>query len=142
PTATAPGVTPTTPGIDAWGNLLNRSGVTGKTATEGLSASAETNNQLSGYGYDAAGNMTSNGSSTYTYDAENRLIWTSSTPSYRYIYDGNGERVEKCIAATVTTACPTSGSGGKLYWKGTGNETLDESDVTGLAQEEYVFFNG
>jgi hypothetical protein len=33
PTATSPGVAPTTPGIDAWGNLTNRSGVTGKRPT-------------------------------------------------------------------------------------------------------------
>src|SRR5258708_4179941 len=62
PTATAPGVAPTTPGIDAWGNLTNRSGVTGKTSYEPLSAAALVNNRLSGFGYDAAGNMTSNGS--------------------------------------------------------------------------------
>jgi RHS repeat-associated protein len=61
---------------------------------------------------------------------------------YRYVYDGNGERVEKCQAATATTACPTSGTNGKLYWKGTGSDPLAESDLAGNAQEEYIFFNG
>ena len=94
PTATSPGVAPTTPGIDAWGNLTNRSGVTGKTFSESLSCPANTNNQLTtcSMSYDAAGNMTSNGSTSYVYDAENRLVWTNGTPASRYIYDGKGER--------------------------------------------------
>jgi hypothetical protein len=68
-------VAPAISGIDAWGNLINRSGVIGKTNTEGLSTSAGTNNQLSGFGYDVAGNMTSNPAigAAYVYDAENRL---------------------------------------------------------------------
>jgi len=125
--------------IDSWGNLTNEAGITGKTLHEGLNTSAGTNNRLAGFGYDAAGNMTSNGSTSYVYDAENRLIWTSG---YRYLYDGNGERVEKCVAATATTACPTSGTNGTLYWRGTGTDPLDESDLSGNALEEYVFFNG
>src|SRR5260370_41133198 len=55
PNATSPGVPPTTPGIDAWGNLTNRSGVTGKTTYEPLSAPASNQNRLTGFGYDAAG---------------------------------------------------------------------------------------
>jgi hypothetical protein len=85
--------------------MTNESEISGKTLHEGLNASALLNNQLSGFGYDAAGNMTSNGTTTYVYDAENRLVWTSG---YRYIYDGDGQRVEKCVAATATTACPTT----------------------------------
>ncbi len=126
--------------IDAWGNLYARSGVTGKTYYEPLSTTAPgTSNQLSGYTYDAAGNMTNNGSTSYVYDAENRLIWTSG---YGYVYDGDGERVEKCVAATSTTPCPTSGTNGTLYWRGTGSDPLSESDLSGNALEDYIFFNG
>jgi YD repeat-containing protein len=42
-------------GYDAWGNLLQKT-VT-KCNAEGLSVTALANNQLSGYTYDAAGNM-------------------------------------------------------------------------------------
>ncbi len=125
--------------IDSWGNLTNESQISGKTNHEGLNTTANTNNQLVGFGYDTAGNMTSNGSTTYIYDAENRLIWTSGE---RYIYDGDGKRVEKCVAATPTTACPTSGTNGTLYWRGTGSDTLDETDLSGNPVEEYIFFNG
>jgi RHS repeat-associated protein len=125
--------------IDAWGNMTNESAISGKTLHEGLNTSALLSNQLSGFGYDAAGNMTSNGTTTYVYDAENRLVWTSG---YRYVYDGDGQRVEKCVAATATTACPTSGTNGTLYWRGFGTDALDESDLSGNPEEEYVFFNG
>ncbi len=110
---------------------------------ESLSTSVVgTSNQLAGFGYDALGNMTSNGLAQYVYDAENRLIWNNGTPASRYIYDGNGQRVEKCAAATATTACPTSGTNGTLYFRGTGSDTLDETDLSGNPVEEYIFFNG
>jgi RHS repeat-associated protein len=125
--------------IDSWGNLTGETGITGKTNHESLNTTAGINNQLAGFGYDAAGNMTSNGSTSYVYDGENRLVWTSG---YRYFYDGNGERVEKCVAATSTTACPTSGTNGTLYWKGTGSDPQVETDLSGNALEQYAFFNG
>lgn len=123
------------------GNLTNEAQITGKTNHEGLSTSAGTNNRLAGFGYASAGNMTSNSAlgTTYVHDAENRLSWTSG---YRYVYNGDGNRVEKCVAATSTTACPTSGTNGTLYWRGIGGDTLDESDLSGNPQEQYVFFNG
>jgi RHS repeat-associated protein len=137
PTATAPGVAPTTAGIDTWGNLLNRSGVTGKTKTEGLSVSVGTNNQLSGFGYDPAGNMITNGSATYVYDDENRLI---ESAGYSYIYDGDGERVEKCTQGTKPGTCATSATG-TLYWRGLSSDPLSETDLAGNVQNTYIFFN-
>src|SRR5579863_5595828 len=60
-------------GYDAWGNLLQKT-VT-KCSAESLSVTALANNQLSGYNYDAAGNMTHDATTgnNYTYDAENRI---------------------------------------------------------------------
>jgi RHS repeat-associated protein len=140
PSATGPGVPPTIPGIDAWGNLTNRSGVTGKTYTEPLNCPANGNNQLTtcSDGYDAAGNMTSNGSVPYVYGAENRLV---AAGGYSYIYDGDGQRVEKCTEGTAAGNC-ASGAIGTLYWRGTSSDTLAETDLTGTMQNNYVFFNG
>ena len=138
PTATSPGVAPTTPGIDSWGNLTNRSGVTGKTNYEPLSVSAATNNRLSGFGYDPAGNMTSNGSTSYVYDDENRLIATAGTS---YLYDGDGQRVEKCTEGSTPGTCATSATG-TLYWRGSGAAPLTETDLSGNAKNTYIFFNG
>jgi RHS repeat-associated protein len=139
PTATNPGVAPTISGIDAWGNLINRSGVIGKTNTEGLSTSAGTNNQLSSFGYDTAGNMINNGVATYVYDDENRLI---ATAAYSYIYDGDGRRVEKCTQGTSPGLCATTGAAGTMYWRGTLSEPLTETNLSGNLQNVYIFFNG
>ena len=129
---------PSTSGIDAWGNLTARAGVTGKTNYEPLSVTAGTNNRLSGFGYDPAGNMTSNGSTSYVYDDENRLI---ATAGYSYLYDGDGQRVEKCTEGTAPGKSATSATG-TLYWRGLESDPLNETDLAGNVQNTYVFFNG
>jgi RHS repeat-associated protein len=137
PTATAPGVAPSTPGIDPWGNLTNRSGVTGKTLYEPLSAPALTSNRLTGFGYDAAGNMTSNGSASYVYDDENRLI---ATAGMSYVYDGDGQRVEKCTEATPGTCA--SNATGTFYFLHAGGGTLAESNLGGNWTAAYGLIRG
>jgi RHS repeat-associated protein len=127
--------------IDAWSNLTNISPVTGKANHEGLScASASTKNQLNTcYGYDAAGNLTQNGSVNYVYDAENRLAWSNT--GYDYVYDGDGSRVVKCTSSAQSNSCPT-GSTGTLYWRPGGGDTISETNLAGTNLEEYIFFNG
>jgi RHS repeat-associated protein len=116
---------------DTWGNLTGIGPYAGNPG-ETLSTSASVQNQLSGFGYDAAGNMISNGSASYLYDAENRLSTFGVT--YSYVYDGDGERVEKCSNSNCTT--------GTMYWTGVGSDTLLETDITGAGTEEYIFFGG
>jgi len=135
PAATNPGVPPSTSGIDAWGNLTNRSPVNGKTNYENLSVGATIQNQLTGFGYDANGNMTQNGNAQYSYDAENRLI---AAGGMSYIYDGDGERVKKCTEGATAGTCATNPTG-TLYW---GSGPLTETDLSGNLAGEYVFFNG
>jgi RHS repeat-associated protein len=132
--------------IDAWGNLTNITAPHGLTGENLQASPASSQNQISGFCYDAAGNLVLNSTCpqtlsnpTYVYDAENRLIWTSG---YRYIYDADGERVEKCQAASATTACATSGTTGTLYWKGTHADTQAETDLSGNVLENYIFFSG
>ncbi len=92
-----------------------------------------TNNQIVGVTYDAAGNLTSGEGGTYAYNTENQLcaLGTTNCNSPGYIYDGDGNRVEK--------------SGSKIYWYA-GSEVLDETDATGSVTNsnfnEYVFFGG
>jgi RHS repeat-associated protein len=115
-------------GYDIWGNLLT------STLTQGsapiLTVSADTNNRISGFCYDTAGNLLAQSpppcpSPTYTYDAENRI---KSTAGVTYTYDGDGHRVQK--------------SNGKLYWYGSSSVTLDESDASGNVTNEYIFLAG
>jgi RHS repeat-associated protein len=116
---------------DAWGNLLAKT-VT-KCSAENLNVTALTNNRLSGYGYDAAGNMTSDPTDqvTATYDPENRFATaTKLGVTTSYTYDADGNRVEK-----------SNGSAGTLYWYMSPG-IVAESDLAGNLQSEYVFFDG
>jgi RHS repeat-associated protein len=124
--------------IDAWGNLTTIGQVSGKSNHESLSQSALSNNQLTGFTYDAAGNMTVSGSETYTYDAENRLIATAGTS---YVYDGDGDRVEKCTEGTTPGTC-ASGATGTMYWRGTSSDPQVETDLSGNVLENYIFLGG
>jgi len=67
---------------------------------------------ITGVGYDAAGNMASNGSGPgthqYFYDAESRIIQVDgtlgncSTATACYVYDGDGRRIRKTVRGTST----------------------------------------
>jgi RHS repeat-associated protein len=106
---------------DIWGNLLQKTQVVGKTGGENLVQAVQTNNQLLGCGFDAAGNQTNDClGNTLTYDAENRVITAGGVT---YTYDGDGQRVRK--------------SNGKLYWG-----LFAESDLSGSITAEFIFFGG
>jgi RHS repeat-associated protein len=161
---------------DPWGNLYSlgpnsttQSGYTGCTQESGLSATATTKNQLSGYSYDAAGNLLNDGAHSYTYNAENQLISANGT---NYTYDGDGRRVWKSITKTACYCPPPIGGGGvapfaapgggtcnypcsplpfqsiqKIYWYGIGGAPLEERYPSGSRTivdrvVEYVFFDG
>jgi RHS repeat-associated protein len=115
--------------IDAWGNL-QISPMSGKAHGGTFQLSGNTQNRPTGLAYDAAGNLMSYLSATYTYDQENRL---SSTAGMSYTYDGNGERLLKSNTST--------GAAVKRYWSMGGN-TLAEDDGSGNLTAEYIYFAG
>ena len=78
-----------------------------------------------GFAYDAAGNVTADGSLTYTWNAEGRM---TSAAGVNYTYDGKNQRVKK--------------SNGKLYWYGVNGEVLAEGDLSGTIISAYIHFNG
>ncbi len=104
------------------------------TVTQGsapmLNLSVNTNNRISDFCYDAAGNLLAESAPpcpvpTYTYDAENRM---KTAAGVNYTYDGDGRRVQK--------------SNGKLYWYGAGSDPIAETDAAGNNPVEYIFFGG
>jgi RHS repeat-associated protein len=108
-------------GYDRYGNLLTIN--PSQCSPPGLSKSVNGNNQVSGYSYDAAGDVTYDGFYNYSWDAENRLALAAGVT---YTYDGDGQRVEK--------------STGTLYWRGGGGSVVAETDTSGNTLDEYIFF--
>jgi RHS repeat-associated protein len=61
------------------------------------------NNRMDGYTYDASGNLLSDGTHTFTYDAESRLIKSvQAGATTTYVYDVGGRRVRKSVAGITT----------------------------------------
>jgi RHS repeat-associated protein len=115
---------------DPWGNLLSQSGWTPNysSCTNGLvmgSVSADGNNHISAFTYDAAGNTQNDGTFAYTWDAESQM---KTAAGVTHGYDGDGRHVSK--------------SSGKLYWYGAGDEILAETTGAGVTTAEYIFFGG
>jgi RHS repeat-associated protein len=122
-----------TSGSDCWGQSfaydryanLTTTNVTKCTATA-LSLSFNTHNQItsSGFNYDAAGDLTADGSYTYSWNAEQHL---TSAGNVTYTYDGDLKRVKK--------------SSGTLYWYcAVCGQVLAESDLSGNLTREYTYF--
>jgi RHS repeat-associated protein len=87
---------------DAWGNRTDQT-VTGGTCPA-FHQSVDADNHLVGppYQYDAAGNLTSDGAHTYTYDAENRITQVDGGSTASYVYNGEGERAQKTVSGVST----------------------------------------
>ncbi len=113
---------------DAWGNRTNQAVTSGSCFT--FSAAATTQNRLVGFQYDAAGNLINDGSHTYTYDAENRIIKVDGGSTATYAYDADGLRVTKTTGGSwtdylydlssrqITEIIPNSWRTGYVYFGG------------------------
>jgi RHS repeat-associated protein len=115
--------------IDQWSNLTAIGAVSGYTGCtqQSLSIIVNGNNQVNeqGFSYDGAGEVLTDGTNTYTWNAEGKI---KSVAGVNYTYDGDGRRVQK--------------SNGKLYWYGLSSDPLAETDGSGNLTDEYVFFGG
>ena len=91
-----------------------------------------TGTQLRTFIYDNAGNITSDGSNTYTVSDANRMATVNDTSiTTSYTYNGKGERVIK-----------TSGSTTTIYHYDQNGNLIAESDTLGNSQNEYIYLNG
>jgi RHS repeat-associated protein len=88
--------------INLGGSLVS-TGLPGQVSASSYNA----NNQLTTWGtanlyYDANGNMSSDGTHSYTWDARNRLIQIDSGSTASFIYDAFGRRTSKTVLTTQT----------------------------------------
>ncbi len=81
----------------------NRTGVS-VNGTPTASYSYDAADQVVGWGYDAAGNLLSDGATSYSYDALNRLTGSSATGrDSSYAYNGDGTLVSQTTNGTTTS---------------------------------------
>ncbi|KAA6461894.1 hypothetical protein DYQ86_09610 [Acidobacteria bacterium AB60] len=84
---------------DRFGNRWSQtSGSTGQSLSY-----TQGNNRMNAFNYDAAGNLTSDGTNSYIYDDENRIIKVNlgSGGTITYSYDAAGNRIRSNVGSTV-----------------------------------------
>ena len=92
------------------------------TATQGLcnttlQFSAATNRiNAAGYAYDAAGNLTSDGSAGYQWDAEGRLKSVDNGASRSYVYNAGGAYIPTVLVGMYATQGRYNVRGLKHYY--------------------------
>jgi len=115
--------------IDAWGNRTDQNVTAGSCGI--FHATIGANNRFgSPYQYDAAGNMTYDGTHSYTYDAENRITKIDGGSTATYTYDSEGHRV-------LNTA---GGVNGFIY--GIDGNVVADVSGTGGWDTGYVYLGG
>ncbi|TAN22152.1 MAG: RHS repeat-associated core domain-containing protein [Acidobacteria bacterium] len=85
---------------DRYGNRWSESGTLPAAAPTALSFSGSTN-RISGWSYDANGNLLGDGVHSYQYDAENRLISVDNGSTASYVYGPEGRRVHEDVGGVV-----------------------------------------
>jgi RHS repeat-associated protein len=101
-----------------------------------LTYSTSYNNQVQGYTYDAAGDVTYDGRNYYGYDPDGRLcavgVNIAGMSYYQYLYDAEGRRVGKGSASSLGCAAPT----------GTNHFALTNQYLLGLHGEQVTELAG
>jgi RHS repeat-associated protein len=100
------------------------------------------NNRISGYSYDASGNVLDDGSNQYVYDGEGRLctVYNKTMASYTaYAYDGLGNRVAK--GGGNGLSCDNNLTATSTFIVGPNGEQLDALNANGAVYSN-VFANG
>jgi RHS repeat-associated protein len=110
--------------------------VTGGASTVYNADNAQTKFNGTALNYDANGNLTSDGTNTYTWDARNHLTAISGGSAATFTYDGFGRRVKKVIGGT-TTQFLYDGLNPVQELNGKHNAAAIANLLTGLSVDEY-----
>jgi RHS repeat-associated protein len=110
--------------------------VTGGISTVYNADNAQTKFNGTALSYDANGNLTSDGTNTYTWDARNDLTAITGGSTASFVYDGFGRRVKKVIGST-TTQFLYDGLNPVQELDGRHNPGVVANLLTGLGIDEY-----
>jgi RHS repeat-associated protein len=84
------------------------------------------NNRITGWSYDNAGNLLNDGYHSYSYDGENKISKVDGVSAY--IYNGEGQRVRKLVGENTR------------FIYGIGGQLIAEFDgATGNLRKEYIY---
>jgi YD repeat-containing protein len=133
------------------GNLANKAGVSYTYDTSHPHA-VKSLNSVQKYWYDANGNqtkrITTSGTYTLTYNAENQMTGVTGGTTAAFLYDGDGNRVKATVSGTTTVYIGNyfewSGTMKKYYYAGATRVTMRTgtgSGTTGLKWllEDHLF---
>lgn len=101
---------------DRWGNRteVSQTGFGGGTQLQAVTlaqsggvptnriSSVTSNSTTVNYTYDSAGNVTSDGAHTYSYDSENRLMSVDGGTTASYVYDQQNRRYRATLGSSIT----------------------------------------
>ncbi len=110
--------------------------VTGGASTVYNADNAQTKFNGTALNYDANGNLTSDGTNTYTFDARNHLTAISGGSTASFVHDAFGRRVKKVIGGT-TTQFLYDGLNPVQELNGRHNPAVIANLLTGLGINEY-----
>jgi RHS repeat-associated protein len=125
---------------DRWGNRTVQNVTAGSGPSPQYSINTATN-QIVGYSYDAAGNMTNDGNHSYTYDAEGNILTVDGGSTATYVYNALNQRVRALVNSTPSELVFNAGGQrvsewnaathaqikGHYYWGGTPMAYYDPS---------------
>src|SRR5205823_944409 len=83
------------------------------------------------YTYDANGNVTNDGSHSYSYDSENRLVYVDVGATASYAYDHANQRYKATVGSAVT----------HYLWRD-GQVIAEHNGSTGAVLVNYIYGNG
>jgi RHS repeat-associated protein len=109
---------------DRWGNRWQQNPLNGGNSSQLTFNTSKNQVTTSGYVYDAAGNLYSNGVHTYSYDADGNLTLVDGGSTAQYVYNALNERVEAISAGSV----------GKLFTFNLSGKRTSIWDASGGAQ--------
>jgi RHS repeat-associated protein len=115
---------------DAWANRTNQI-VTGGTCNPFQAPGTAQNRLLGPYQYDAAGNMTNDGTHSYTYDAEDQATKVDAGNTATYLYNAAGQRVQKITPTSQTN-----------YFLDLDGNAAVEKDQNGVLLTDYIYVHG